>query len=85
MLNIYKALLNGLSIHGPNGFLWVKGELCTYCFPGDIKDEQLSKKMEELIRSDPSVFFVMEVSDKVEIKAYPKEIVIDTVKQSLET
>ena len=84
MLNLYKALLNGMSTHGPNGFLWVKGEVCTYCFPRDIQDEDLSQKMEEFIRLDPSVFFIMEISDTVQIKAYPKEIVINTVKQSLQ-
>ena len=75
MHGVFKALINGVHEKGEGGVLWVRGELCTYCFPDDFSNAEFCAGLKAMLAKPEAttLFFVVNEKDGVaHVVAYPR-------------
>ena len=76
MHGVFTALINGVHEQGEGGVLWVRGEVCTYCFPETFGDTEFAAGL-KIMMSHPNahtLFFVINEKDGVaHVVAYPRD------------
>ena len=77
---VFKAAMNGISVRGNGGFVYVKGDSCAYMFPDElVGQEDIKRKLSTLLSNSEAnrMFFVAEVQDgKFNLKAYERTQVL---------
>lgn len=91
-VQIFKALLNGLQQRGPNGVLYVCGDMCGYMLPHEFPDKSFCIAIEQMLLAEGTDnFFVVEERDaNLHVFAYPKsrvwaDVVADAKRERNET
>lgn len=76
MHGVFTALINGVHEKGEGGVLWVRGEICAYCFPDDFGNAEFASGLKLMLCNPQSqtVFFVVNEADgKLHVVAYPRD------------
>lgn len=77
---VYRAALNGVHARGDGGFVFVRGDECTYMFPSELTGHATaSDSLAELLEAEAgkSVFYVVEERDaQLHVLAYPRDRVL---------
>ena len=80
---VFKALINGQHERGSGGFLFVKGDSCTYMFPRELVGQDDAKTtLTEMLEDENAkeVFYVQEERDgQLNVLAYPKDHVLKEI------
>ena len=58
-VKLFIAIANGVMEKGEGGFLYVKDEMCAYCFPSDFSDNpEFQFGISELINNTENLYYI---------------------------
>ena len=91
MHGVFAAFFNGMQYRGQGGVVYVKGEECAYCFPNELRSEELRAGVAELVeaskRNEAGLYYVLREDTeggKVDIVAYTQGRMEEELQKELE-